>query len=92
MIRRGSAARSGVSVRHPAVAGSFYPADPDTLCSTVDSMVERAQVADREPLAAAYVVPHAGYRYSGPTAAHVYAGLKQLNLEQSRTRTNPTLE
>jgi AmmeMemoRadiSam system protein B len=65
---------SGRSVRPPAVAGQFYPADPDELTRLVDGMLALA-VPD-EPLAAAYVVPHAGYRYSGPTAAHVYARLR----------------
>jgi len=63
------------SVRHPAVAGSFYPADPATLASTVDELMSTVDVPSDEPLAAAYVVPHAGYRFSGPTAAHVYARL-----------------
>jgi AmmeMemoRadiSam system protein B len=37
-----------------------------------------------ERLAAAYVVPHAGYRYSGPTAATVYARLRLHAAEVSR--------
>ena len=31
---------------------------------------------DGSAAAAAYVVPHAGYRFSGPTAAHAYARLR----------------
>jgi AmmeMemoRadiSam system protein B len=77
MTRRAAAARSGASVRHPAVAGSFYPADPVSLASIVDSLVDRAEMADEEAFDAAYIVPHAGYRYSGPTAAKVYARLKR---------------
>jgi AmmeMemoRadiSam system protein B len=59
------------------VAGSFYPADPATLASTVDELVARPRLPDDDVLAAAYVVPHAGYRYSGPTAAEVYARLRR---------------
>jgi MEMO1 family protein len=77
MVRRTVSARSGALIRHPAVAGSFYPADPGTLASTVDDLVAGPQVPDDDPLAAAYVVPHAGYRYSGPTAAEVYARLRR---------------
>jgi len=65
---------SGSSVRVPAVAGQFYPADPGELTRLVDELLA-LDVPD-EPLAAAYVVPHAGYRYSGQTAAHVYARLR----------------
>jgi MEMO1 family protein len=77
MTRRAVSARRGASVRHPAVAGSFYPADPASLASTVDGLLERAEIADDEAFATAFVVPHAGYRYSGQTAAKVYARLKQ---------------
>jgi AmmeMemoRadiSam system protein B len=59
------------------VAGAFYPADPDELIATVDRLVDAVPVPDDDRLAAAYIVPHAGYRYSGPTAAHVYARLRR---------------
>jgi hypothetical protein len=63
--------------RPPAVAGAFYPADPAVLASTVDRLLDTVDVPADDELAAAYVVPHAGYRYSGATAAHVYARLRR---------------
>jgi MEMO1 family protein len=74
-MRREEAARS--PVRHPAVAGMFYPADPATLASTVDELLDGVDVPEGDRLAAAYVVPHAGYRFSGGVAAHVYARLRR---------------
>jgi AmmeMemoRadiSam system protein B len=65
-----------VTDRQPVVAGAFYPADPATLTSTVDKLLDGVTVPDDDELAPAYVVPHAGYRYSGATAAHVYARLR----------------
>jgi MEMO1 family protein len=62
-------------IRPAAVAGRFYPADPAALAALVDRLLDEAPVPAGEPLAPAYVVPHAGYRFSGPTAAHVYARL-----------------
>lgn len=60
-------------MRPPAVAGSFYPADPARLRAAVESLLDGVPA---EPDGGfAYVVPHAGYRYSGPTAAHVYRRL-----------------
>lgn len=59
------------------MAGRFYPRDPSTLAATVDRLLDAVEVPDGEPLAPAYVVPHAGYAYSGPTAAHVYARLRR---------------
>jgi AmmeMemoRadiSam system protein B len=55
------------------VAGLFYPGGPDELRETVDGLI-RAAAAPSAPALAA-IAPHAGYVYSGLTAAHVYARL-----------------
>jgi AmmeMemoRadiSam system protein B len=60
-------------VRQPAVAGTFYPDDPETLRAQVDAFVHDAPYRGATPKA--IVVPHAGYVYSGPTAATAYARL-----------------
>jgi MEMO1 family protein len=65
------------------VAGRFYPADAHTLAGLVDEFLDDVEVPGDEPLAGAYVVPHAGYSYSGPTAARVYA---RLRLHADRVR------
>lgn len=64
-------------VRQPAVAGMFYPADPGTLRRDIDAFLAdaRAQVAGDAPKAV--IVPHAGYVYSGSTAALAYALIEQ---------------
>jgi len=63
------------TIRHPAVAGMFYPADPHGLRADVDSYL--AEVAeDAGPAPKALIAPHAGYIYSGPVAAHAYARLR----------------
>lgn len=54
-------------IRRPAVAGMFYPADPDVLATTIDQYWPAGQVAARPAMAA--VAPHAGYLYSGAVAA-----------------------
>lgn len=68
--------------RPAAVAGLFYPADAGRLGRLVDAMLagvaDDADAAVADPVAdLAYVVPHAGYRFSGPTAAHAYARLRR---------------
>jgi AmmeMemoRadiSam system protein B/AmmeMemoRadiSam system protein A len=60
-------------VRPSAIAGSWYPGDPDELTAMVDSLLEAVEPVDGEPIA--IVVPHAGYVYSGPVAAY---GFRQL--------------
>ena len=62
------------SIRPPAVAGSFYPADPATLQRTVDTLLGAPPVR-LEHAPKALIVPHAGYVYSGTTAGHGYAAL-----------------
>lgn len=63
--------------RRPAVAGRFYPRDATALAAAVDRLLDAVDVPETEPPAAAYVVPHAGYAFSGPTAAHAYARLRR---------------
>jgi AmmeMemoRadiSam system protein B len=60
--------------RDTAVAGTFYPADPQLLGSLVDSLLRGAAAVPRpEELAGATVlgllVPHAGLAFSGAVAA-----------------------
>jgi AmmeMemoRadiSam system protein A len=61
-------------VRLPAVAGLFYPADPAELSKTLDGLLARAP-AQSIPKLRALICPHAGYPYSGPTAAIGYKNL-----------------
>ena len=61
------------AVRPTAVAGLFYPADPEQLAHDVQSMLAAAKPHNLSPKA--LIVPHAGYIYSGPIAATAYAAL-----------------
>lgn len=63
------------TIRHPAVAGMFYPADPRSLRADVDSYLAEA-AEETGPVPKALIAPHAGYVYSGPVAAHAYARLR----------------
>jgi len=65
------------TVRAPAVAGFFYPADPEQLHAQVRQFLRQAQPTTG-PSPKALIVPHAGYIYSGPIAASAYAGLCPL--------------
>ncbi len=60
-------------VRTAAVAGLFYPGDPEQLGSTVDALLAGKQPDARAPKA--LIAPHAGYVYSGPVAASAYGML-----------------
>ncbi|MFP5204425.1 MAG: AmmeMemoRadiSam system protein B [Acidobacteriota bacterium] len=69
-------AGKGPKIRQPAVAGSFYPAEPDRLTQMIDALVAKASPPKIEGAVVAAVAPHAGYLYSGPVAAFTYAALR----------------
>lgn len=68
--------RTKASIRPPAVAGLFYPDDPGELRDTVSSLLGHSGAAPTyERRAFAFIVPHAGYLYSGSIAASAYRAL-----------------
>jgi AmmeMemoRadiSam system protein B len=70
-------------MRYPAVAGQFYEADPAALRKQIEACYRHPIGPGKKPAVAkkgprtlkGLVVPHAGYVYSGPVAAHAYAAL-----------------
>ena len=60
--------------RHPAVAGRFYPGDPDDLRAEArDYLSQTTQFTVR---AIGCIAPHAGYMYSGHVAGAVFARIE----------------
>lgn len=70
IVHRPRAERGG-AVRRPAVAGSFYPDDPNEVDRALDEML--AGLERRRAACRAAMLPHAGWRYSGRIAAQVLA-------------------
>jgi len=66
--------------RSPAVAGAFYTADPVALRGEVERLLA-AFPAEGDP-AVALVVPHAGYAYSGATAAQGFAAFRGADVRR----------
>jgi MEMO1 family protein len=66
-----------IKVRPPAVAGAFYPGNPEHLAQTIDQLLDSAPKSEGGT-PRALIVPHAGYQYSGLTAAAAYARLRGL--------------
>jgi AmmeMemoRadiSam system protein B len=63
-------------VRPPAVAGMFYPADAGALERQLAGFFERAVAGEHAGPVRGVIAPHAGYIYSGATAAAAYSRLK----------------
>jgi len=66
--------RAARLVRPAAVAGTFYPADPEELLASVEGALAGAdRPVEQAPAPKALVVPHAGYQFSGPVAATAFS-------------------
>jgi len=63
-------------IRKAAVAGSWYTGDPDGLRKEITNYLENAKIADIDGEIIALISPHAGYAYSGFTAANAYKQVK----------------
>lgn len=64
------------TLRKAAVAGYFYPAKPQELKEQLASFMPLQKTPQK---AFAIIAPHAGYIYSGQTAADVYSKIKIPN-------------
>ena len=64
-------------VRKPHVAGSFYPAEPQALRDYLQKVIEPTAPTIQ---AKAVIIPHAGYLYSGRTAAEV---IRRINIPKT---------
>ncbi len=70
------------SIRRPAVAGSFYPAETEELRKTLQHCFVSSPLGPQgatapSPSLLGGLVPHAGFAYSGPCAAHLYSRLER---------------
>jgi len=63
---------ASTSIRKPVVAGSFYPSNPSKLSAQLDSYFAAAKGEPFDEVYA-FILPHAGYIYSGGIAAEGYA-------------------
>lgn len=61
--------------RPSPIAGSWYPGKAESLRKTTESFLDEAVVPEFEGQPAGLIVPHAGYIYSGLTAAHAFKTL-----------------
>jgi|SRR5271166_5833253 len=63
-------------LRHPAVAGRFYPGNPDDLRAEAQSYLAQTSSTNAPVRAIGCIAPHAGYMYSGHVAGAVFARIE----------------
>ena len=71
------------TTRPPAVAGMFYPSDPDELRQMIQRFLDTADPPALAPVRG-LIAPHAGYPYSGPVAGYAYKLLTQQSSPPER--------
>jgi AmmeMemoRadiSam system protein B/AmmeMemoRadiSam system protein A len=71
-ISKGGKEMGMKEIREPALAGSWYPGDPEILSRDVKRYLENAKKEKVDGEIVALVSPHAGYMYSGQVAAYAY--------------------
>ncbi len=67
------------AIRPAAVAGMFYPSNPDKLEDSIRILLRETKLDFKPEKIFALIVPHAGYMYSGKTAAYAYNLLANRN-------------
>ncbi|MBC8207522.1 MAG: AmmeMemoRadiSam system protein B [Kiritimatiellaeota bacterium] len=72
--QQGAKPAPSAKVLDSAFAGSWYPADPARLSQNIQSYLDHAK-EELLPDVHALILPHAGYRFSGPVAGY---GIKQV--------------
>ncbi len=74
---------AALTIRPPAVSGTFYPSDPTILTYQIDRMLDAHPDTSIDGRILALVCPHAGYAYSGSTAAAAYALLRGRSIRRA---------
>ena len=70
------------NAKEPAVAGTFYPADKDSLKKSVEGFLSKAENSPTHGKLIALISPHAGYIYSGQVAAYGYKQIQGSDIKK----------
>jgi AmmeMemoRadiSam system protein B len=65
------------NIRHSVVAGSFYPKNSSALMSSIETLLKESKEVEKYNTFGV-ICPHAGYIYSGLTAAKVLRSIKSI--------------
>ena len=73
------------SVLLPSIAGTFYPAEESVLKELLSNLFEQAREEAANKIInqfKVFIAPHAGYQYSGLSAAHAYKYFEPKKFER----------
>ncbi|HAO20655.1 MAG TPA: AmmeMemoRadiSam system protein B, partial [Desulfobacteraceae bacterium] len=74
-------AMTGEKIRESAIAGSWYPGESENLKKMLQDFLEKVPEPVCPGQLTALISPHAGYVYSGQTAAYAYKFLEKQSYD-----------
>ncbi len=72
---------SNLDVRPSPIAGTWYASDPRRLRAEIETYLAAAQLPALDGSVMGVITPHAGYRYSGKTAAHAFRAVQGRSID-----------
>lgn len=72
-----SCQNSNLGIRHSAVSGSFYPAEKNEIINLINKYFNKTKTLENSKNIIGLISPHAGYVYSGQTAAWAYRQIEK---------------
>jgi len=68
-------------IREPAVSGTFYPGNEKVLRIDIEGYLGKVPPQERQGAVIGLISPHAGYMYSGQTAAYGYKAISGTSFD-----------
>ncbi len=68
-------------IKKPEIAGAFYPGNPTVLQNQINKFLRNAPVKKKYKEILGIISPHAGYTYSGQSAAFGFNAIKQKDFD-----------
>lgn len=65
-------------IRSSVLSGTWYPGDAEELKVTIKDYFSQIKIPKMDKITGGIIAPHAGYMYSGLTAAHAYKAIEGL--------------
>jgi len=70
-----------IPIRPSPIAGTWYPGNPEMLRAEVSGFIDKVESPKPEGKIVGIIVPHAGYKYSGPTAGYAYKCISGMSFD-----------
>ncbi len=74
--------KSNQNIRMASHSGSWYQSNPKLLSEEISLYLSKTEKTTKSGKLKSIIVPHAGYRFSGPTAAKSFININPLDYDR----------